>query len=256
DLHSTELTEMWLSDIAGQHPAWLQYEFDRVYKLHQMRVWNHNTLTEPVIGYGAREATIEYSADGANWTTLGTTHEFARGSGAAGYAYNTTVGFGGVAVKHVRLTISSNWGGLLPQYGLSEVRFLYIPVWAREPNPASGATDVDVDLVLSFRAGREGAEHNVDISTDEQVVIDGNAPVTTVTETSYSLSPLDVDSTYYWRVDEVNEAEIPATWQGDIWNFTTQESLVVDDFESYNEIPDGEEGSNLVYLTWIDGYEN
>jgi hypothetical protein len=30
----------------------------------------------------------------------------------------------------------------------------------------------------------------------------------------------------------------------------------VDDFESYNEIPDGEEGSNLVYLTWIDGYDN
>jgi hypothetical protein len=33
-------------------------------------------------------------------------------------------------------------------------------------------------------------------------------------------------------------------------------SLVVDDFESYNDIPSGEEGSNLVYDTWVDGYAN
>ena len=30
----------------------------------------------------------------------------------------------------------------------------------------------------------------------------------------------------------------------------------MDDFESYNEIPVEEESSNLVYLTWIDGFEN
>ena len=248
DLHSTDLTDMWLSDIAGTQPTWIQYEFDKVCKLHQMWVWNHNTLTEPVIGYGVKEATIEYSADGANWTTLGTTHEFARGSGAAGYAYNTTVDFGGVAVKYVRLTANSNWGGLLPQYGLSEVRFLYIPVWAREPNPASEATDVDVDVTLGFRAGREAAEHNVYLSSDEQAVIDGNAPVTTVTEASYSTS-LDIASTYYWRVDEVNEAETPTTWQGDIWSFSTPEFFIVDDFEDYNDYPPDE-----IFSTWIDGY--
>jgi len=95
DLHSTELTDMWLSDIVGQQPTWIQYEFDKVCKLHQLRVWNHNTLNEPAIGFGVKDGTIEYSLDGANWTTLGTTHEFARGSGAAGYAYNTTVDLGG-----------------------------------------------------------------------------------------------------------------------------------------------------------------
>jgi hypothetical protein len=30
----------------------------------------------------------------------------------------------------------------------------------------------------------------------------------------------------------------------------------VDDFESYNDIEEGQEGSNLVYRTWIDGYNN
>jgi len=254
-LHSIEATDMWLS---GSEPngAWVEFELDKVCKLHQMWVWNHNTFYEPVIGYGVKEATIEYSADGANWTTLGTTHEFAQASGASDYAYNTTVDFSGAAAKYVRLTANSNWGGFLDQYGLSEVRFFSIPLFAREPSPDSGATDVDVDVTLGFRAGREAAEHNVYLSTDEQAVIDGNAPVTTVTETSFGPLSLDLDSTYYWQVGEVNEAETTTMWQGDLWNFTTLEYLVVDDFESYNDIPDGEEGSNLVYLTWIDGYEN
>ncbi|MHC4568852.1 MAG: hypothetical protein ACYTE3_24200 [Planctomycetota bacterium] len=52
----------------------------------------------------------------------------------------------------------------------------------------------------------------------------------------------------------MNDAETPTTWQGDIWSLSTQEYLVVDDFESYNDIPTGEEGSNLIYETWADGF--
>ncbi|HEC02182.1 MAG TPA: LamG domain-containing protein, partial [Phycisphaerales bacterium] len=152
-------------------------------------------------------------------------------------------------------TANSNWGGMVNQYGLSEVRFLYIPVWAREPNPTPGAADVSVDTVLDWRAGREAAGHDVYLSTDEQAVIDGTAPVVTVTEPSYA-SSLDLAANYYWRIDEVNDAETPAAWPGDVWNFSTQEYIVVDDFESYNDIPVGEEGSNLVYMAWIDGFDN
>lgn len=61
----------------------------------------------------------------------------------------------------------------MPQCGLSEVRFSYIPVSAREPNPASGAKDVSVNATLGWRAGREAAKHNVYLSTDQQAVIDG-----------------------------------------------------------------------------------
>jgi len=255
DLHSTENTAMWLSSGFDPNPTWIKYEFDRVHKLYQMWVWNYNSSVEPLVGFGIKEVTIEYSVDGTNWAILGTTHEFARGPGSAGYAPNTTVDLGGVAAKYVRITANSNWGGILNQYGLSEVRFLYVPVWATKPSPDSGATDVDVDAILSFRAGREAAKHDVYISTDEQAVIDGNVPVASVTEPSYTPS-LDLAGTYYWRVDEVNDAEIPTTWQGDIWNLSTQEYLVVDDFESYNDIPAGQEGSNLVYGTWVDGFEN
>ena len=254
DLHSDELTAMWITAPGAQGPAWIQYEFDKVIKLNEMLVWNHNGLLESAVGLGCRDVTIEYSTDGTDFTTLGTTHEFARAPGAAGYAANTTVDFGGVAAKYVKLTVNSNWGGILYQYGLSEVRFLSIPVFAREPSPHSGATDVSVDATFDWRAGREAAKHDVYLSTDEQAVIDGTAPAVTVTEPSHT-SSLNLASTYYWLITEVNDAETPTTWQGEVWNLSTQEYLVVDDFESYNDIEWDKEGSNLVYATWTDGYQ-
>jgi hypothetical protein len=255
DLHSTETKTMWLSDLGGPQPAWIQFEFDTVYVLHEMWVWNSNTDLEASVGFGAKDVTIEYSIDGADYATLGTAHEFAQAAGTDDYMHNTTVDFGGSMAKYVRLTINSSWGGWLPQFGLSEVRFLHVPLRARDPRPESGQTDVTVDATLGWRAGRQAAEHNVYLSTDEQAVIDGTVPVDTVTEASYS-SSLDMDSTYYWRVDEVNVAETPATVPGNVWSFTTQQFLVVDDFESYNDIPAEEEGSNLIYMTWPDGFDN
>ena len=101
---------------------------------------------------------------------------------------------------------------------------------------------MDVNATLSFKAGREAATHDVYLSTDEQAVIDGTAVAVTVTETSHAPS-LDLAATYYWRSDEVNGAETPTTWQGEIWNLSTQEYIVVDDFESYNDIEASEEGT-------------
>ena len=256
DLHSTDRETMWLSAFGGSQPTWIQFDFDKVYILHEMRVWNSNTDFEMDIGYGARDVSIEYSVDGADYVALGTTHEFNRAPAEPNYAHNTTVDFGGLIAKHVKLTINRNWGGLLPQCGLSEVRFLTMPVRAREPSPESGAEDVDVDVTLGWRAGRQAASHNVYLSTDEQAVIDGTAPATAVTETGYGPPHLDLGATYYWRIDEVNDAESPATWQGDGWSFSTQEYLVVDDFEAYNDITSGEPGSKLIYETWLDGFAN
>ncbi|HUV67969.1 MAG TPA: hypothetical protein VMW24_29025, partial [Sedimentisphaerales bacterium] len=113
--------------------------------------------------------------------------------------------------------------------------------------------DVDPGVTLAWRAGREAATHDVYLSIDEQAVIDGSAPVATVTDAGYS-STFDLGRTYYWRVDEVNEAETPATWQGDVWSFSTPEYLVVDDFEAYNDINPGQEGSNRIFEAWIDGF--
>jgi len=252
-LHLRDSKDMWLS---GTEPlgAWIEFQFDKVYKLYEMWVWNYNEFLEPVIGLGFKDVSIEYSVNGINYTTLGTTHQFARAPGADGYAHNTTVDFGGAVAKYVRLTAHSNWGGILPQYGLSEVRFFYIPVCARKPSPASGAANVDVDVVLNWVTGREAAKHDVYLSTDQQAVVDGTAPVTTVSEASYGPLSLDLSTTYYWKVNEVNMAETPTTWEGDLWSFTTRQFLVVDDFESYNDLDTTDPESNRIFNTWIDGY--
>ncbi|MHC4629951.1 MAG: discoidin domain-containing protein [Planctomycetota bacterium] len=252
-LHSVEANNMWLS---GNEPlgAWIEFQFDRAYKLHQMWVWNSNQAIESLVGFGLKGVTIEYSTNGTDYATLGTTHEFVQATGMPDYEHNTTVSFDGAVAKYVRITAQSNWG-MLPQFGLSEVRFFYIPVWAREPSPDSGATDVDVDVVLGWRAGRGATSHDVYVSTDEQAVIDGTAPAATVTETSHGPLSLDLGKTYYWKINEVNTAETPTTLEGDIWNLTTREFLVVDDFESYNDLDPDDPESNRIFNMWIDGYE-
>jgi len=249
NLHSTVLTDMWFTAIGEPAPAWIQYDFDKAYKLHEMLVWNYNGQSF-LTAIGLKDVVVEYSSDGTNWMQIDSVNEFVRASGLDDYAPNTTVALDGISVKSVKIYANSNWsGGFSDQFGLSEVQFLYIPVRAREPDPDSGTTDVAVDVTLGFRAGRDAAEHNVYLSSDEQVVIDGNAPVTTVTEASYGPLSLDLGKTYYWKINEVNEAEIPTMWQGEIWNFSTPEFFVVDGFEDYNDYPPDE-----IWSTWVDGY--
>jgi hypothetical protein len=59
---------------------------------------------------------------------------------------------------------------------------------------------------------------------------------------------------YYWKVAEVNEAETPTTWEGDVWSFTTADVIVVDDFESYNDLNPDQAGSHRIFESWVDGF--
>jgi len=249
-VHSTASTAVWVSSATGPQPTWIQYAFDRVYKLTDLHVWNYNVIFEPVLGFGFKDVVIEYSTDGTAWTLLEEA-QFARAPGLDGYAANTIVNLGGVGAKFVRLTPKSNWGGILQQFGLSEVRFYYTPVTPRQPVPAAGAKGVNENGVLSWRAGREAASHQVYFGTDPNAVRNGTAPVKTVADHSFDPGPLEFGKTYYWRVAEVNEAATPKIWEGDVWSFSTRESFVVDDFESYTDT----EGSRI-YETWVDGWTN
>jgi hypothetical protein len=257
DLHSIQSTDMWLTSAGESLPAWIKYEFDKPYQLHQMLVWNYNG--ESILSmFSIKDVDIEYSTDDTNWTKIDSVSEFPQATGADGYASNITVEFGAVAAKYVRITANSNWGigNLFNQYGLSEVRFMFIPVSARNPSPESGATDVAINALLSWSAGRGAVEHDVYFSNDQQSVTDGTTPVTTVDQSSYGPLFIDLGRNYYWRIDEVNNNEADPIWPGNTWSFSTTEYLVVDDFELYNDIEQGQEGSNLVYLTWTDGYDN
>ncbi len=248
DQHSDADEDMWQVTLPtdGATSVWIQYEFDKVYKLYDMLVWNANVQFELYLNFSVKDVTIEYSVDANDWMPLGD-YTFQKGTGLPNYTANTTIDFGGVLAKYVRISVNSTYGGA--KASLSEVRFLYKPGTAREPQPASGANNVDPDVVLSWRPGREADLHQVYVGTDSNAVAEDTVPVATVTDASYAPQSLELAQTYYWRVDEVNEAETPTLWEGDLWSFSTPEYFVVDNFESYND----EEG-NLIYESWADGF--
>jgi hypothetical protein len=245
DLHGTVPSTMWLTEVNAAQPVWIQYEFDKVYQLYQMWIWNHNTEFEAALGFGLKDVTVQYSLNGTAWTDVKSL-PLAQATGTSDYAHGAVIDFGKKAAKFVRVNASSNYGGV--QYGLSEVRFLYTPVQARSPQPATGSQNVAVNTVLSWMPGREAASHQVYLSTDQQAVTAGTALAGTVTENSYTAS-LNLAQTYYWKVNEVNQAEATKTWEGDVWNFTTSEYIVVDDMETYSD-----NQGDRIYETWIDGW--
>ncbi|MHC4521054.1 MAG: LamG-like jellyroll fold domain-containing protein, partial [Planctomycetota bacterium] len=116
--HSVDADDMWLA-VPGAEPLWIEFAFGRVYKLHEMMVWNYNVMFELVLGFGLKDVTVEHSTDGVDWTVLGDA-ELAQGTALPDYTANTTVEFGGVAAKFVRLTVNSGHGPM-GQFGLSEV---------------------------------------------------------------------------------------------------------------------------------------
>jgi hypothetical protein len=244
DQHSTELNDMWLS--GDTKPTWIQFAFDKAYQLSEMWVWNSNQLIESMVGFGLKSVKVEYSLDGATWTELQSAPEFAQAPGLPTYAANTTVNFGSVSAKYVKLTVNSAWG-IAPQVGLSEVRFFAVPLQARTPEPAAAATGVAADTTLIWRPGRGAASHTVYFGTDQKAVADGTVAAKSVTDSSFSPGALALGTTYYWRVDEVNGV----TYPGDVWSFTTEAFKVVDDFESYTDKA-GEE----IYSAWSDGFDN
>jgi hypothetical protein len=248
DQHSTADVDMWLSSAAGPQPSWIKYEFDSVYKLHEMWVWNSNMAIEPVVGLGVKDVTIECSTDDINWTQLTEVDEFNQATGLDNYTHNTTVSFSGAVAKYVKITVNSNFGGL-GQCGLSEVRFFYKPVRARVPKPADGQEGLGLSVVLSWIAGREAALHEIYFSDDRQAVVDGTAFLDSVSQNSYTLTSLEFGETYYWKIVEVNEAESPTRFESDVWSFSTLEYSVVDDFEDYNDSE-----PERVFNTWVDGW--
>jgi len=245
DEHSADLTQMWVA--TGVQPHWIQYEFDKVYKLHELWVWNSNSLLESVMGFGAKEVKIEYSLDGAAWTELKGVLEFAQATGLPTYTHGTTVSFGGAMAKYVKLTIAKSWGPMMTQTSLSEVRFFSVPVLAREPQPADGAAEVSVATDLIWRPGREARSHKVYFGTDAGAVAAGTVPAATLTEHGYTPPALAFGTTYYWKVDEVGDS---GTYEGNLWSFTIQGFGPLEDFESYNDDVDA---GTTIYQTWIDG---
>jgi hypothetical protein len=134
---------------------------------------------------------------------------------------------------------------------------------AFSPYPQDGAIDVGQPLLVSWLPGGSGLLHDVYLGEDQEAVTGATTESPGIYRgrqsaepTAYDPGILELATTYYWRVDEVNEADPNSPWRGDVWSFTTADFIVVDDFESYNDLPEDMPGSNLIFLTWIDGWDN
>jgi hypothetical protein len=244
--HSDSQSDMWLSAAIDLSP-WLMYEFDKVQKLDKMLIWNSNSGSDPFIGWGLKDVNIAYSVNGTDWTTLAESVEISEAPGLPTYDDPQEIDFGLVQAKYVKISILSNWGGFLKQYGVSEVQFYGLPVYVRAMQPEDGSTDVDPGTTLVWRGGRGASAHEVHISQDADAVADGSAPVASVEGDSYDLAEFDpqLGNTYYWKVNAISDV----VYQGDVSSFTIMEPLVVDDFEGYtNFSPD------RPFQTWLDGY--
>ncbi len=137
-----------------------------------------------------------------------------------------------------------------------------LPVRARSPEPTNGTVDVRQAPTLSWVPGDNAAKHDVYFGTDQAAVAAagtttadiyrGRQALDAITYTPKEI-PLEWGKTYYWRVDEVNDAAADSPWKGTVWSFTTANFLVLDDFEGYNDDLDAK---TTIFDAWIDGYAN
>jgi hypothetical protein len=120
-------------------------------------------------------------------------------------------------------------------------------------NPANDAVDVTQTPVLTWAPGL-GASHEIYFGADPaSLELKGSG---SLGSESYDPGQLEWDTTYYWRVDEADNANADSPWTGPLWSFTTANFLIIDDMESYNDLDEGDPASNRIYLAWIDGFDS
>jgi hypothetical protein len=121
------------------------------------------------------------------------------------------------------------------------------------PKPVHGTIGVRLTDVLTWQSGDDAASHEVYFGTDANTVTNAtNASpeykgIKAIGDESYDPGMLAWDTTYYWRVDEVNSIDPNSPWIGNLWSFATGDFFVVDDFESYDV------GENQIWWAWKDG---
>jgi len=122
------------------------------------------------------------------------------------------------------------------------------------PNPAKGAVDVTQTPVLTWVPGVFADTHQVYFGTDAaSLELKGSG---NLGEETFEPGQLEWNTTYYWRIDEANNANADSPWTGPLWSFTTANFLIIDDMESYNDLDPADPASNRIFFAWVDGFDN
>jgi hypothetical protein len=133
------------------------------------------------------------------------------------------------------------------------------PKMANNPVPDRDALlDIRDISSLSWSRGSTASSHDVYFGTDRDAVADADksSPEFQGNQAGASLSLAGLvefgGGDYYWRIDEIEAGG--AVNAGTIWKFTVPDYLIVDNFESYNNIDPPNAGSNRIFDSWIDGF--
>ncbi|MHC4739967.1 MAG: hypothetical protein ACYS9Y_13755, partial [Planctomycetota bacterium] len=140
----------------------------------------------------------------------------------------------GTAILRIRLVMPNGTGTIyyddlsVSQAGAGP------PAQATNPTPADSASDVSVDADLSWTAGSGSTSSDVYFGTTSPGTYQGNQ-----TSTTFDPGTMANDTTYYWRIDEINAA---GTTTGVVWSFTTESAGLLpwtDGFESGDLVTGG-----------------
>ncbi len=126
------------------------------------------------------------------------------------------------------------------------------PLRAGLTKPVNQAVNVTQSPDLLWTAGDHAVDHDVYFGIDAAAVAGADTGTADIyqgrqTATSFSPAKLDWNTTYYWRIDEVNNLNPDSPWKGSVWSFTTANFLIVDDFEDYDAY------ENQIWFAWRDG---
>ena len=125
------------------------------------------------------------------------------------------------------------------------------------PQPTNGAVDVQMNATLDWTAADNAGSHELYFGADRDAVKNATTAspeyvgAKAIGSESHDPGKLAWDAAYHWRVDEVYPTE---TVKGLVWSFVTADFILVDDFESYNDVDPPDPNGNRIFDNWIDGF--
>jgi hypothetical protein len=123
------------------------------------------------------------------------------------------------------------------------------------PNPLNGIKELIQPIILNWKSVESTVSYDVYLGQDANVVTVatiksgdvylGRLPAQ---ETTYEPGRLEFATTYYWRIDEVNETDPDNPCKADIWSFTTAAPVSHPD-----PVDNGTSNIRSTVLSWVPG---
>ena len=224
-------------------------------------------------GYGGDDVSVAGFWEVGVWRHICLTYDgnvarmYADGAEVASAAKNWNVVLSRAHIGRQVNNAAEFWDGLIDDvriydYALSpaEIKKLATLPKATKPSPADGAIHLETWASLSWESGGYAVSHNVyfgenfiDVNNGTSETFQGNQDLNYfIVGFSGYLYPdgLVPGTTYYWRIDEINDLDPNSPWKGDVWSFTVPSKT------AYN--PNPPDGARFIkpdtILSWTAGF--